>query len=535
MIVFVALIFHRLCFVGSTVLNHNDNGDTALGSFWQIADIHYDANYSSPLIEPNLCQVLDGFRNSSTGKAGGIFGDYQCDPPWALVVSSVEAMKSLSPEPDFILWTGDSIPHISDSLTNLDKVYSVIHNVTKLLVETFPKTSIYSMLGNHDVWPAHQIPVSGSFYDDMLSKAGWTMTLGAAEQQTFRKGGYFSKVLQRGLRLVCLNSNLWYTADQLSKNETDPADQFHWLELEMQSALKQSEKVILAGHVPPGIMGRGSVNFFWMYPMFSNRLQWLMQRYGGIISAAIFGHEHTDGFRIVYDNGKPTVPLFMAPAVTPWNSTLPGLGANNPGIRLYHYNRSTGLIKDYTQYYLNLSDANTRKKAHWDVEYRAQRAYSLNGDLSAASLDALVLKFKENGSELFQRFYDFNSVSLDRSPCTGECKRRHICSMTNIDIKDYNNCMRSSDASAIQPTDASTGYENAHHWSLSPDHYPHHWTTTAHDRHHHHEIREFTYYLLGGVLILLVILFFVVAFCCYRRRHAVVLLGRSRYALIQEA
>lgn len=234
--------------------------------------------------------------------------------------------------------------------------------------------------------------------------------------------------------------------------------------------------------------------------------------------------------------GKPTVPLFMAPAVTPWNSTIPGLGANNPAIRLYHYSRSTGLIKDYTQYYLNLSDANARKKANWEVEYRAQRAYNLNGDLSAANLDALVLKFKENGSELFQRFYDFNSVSLDQSPCTGECKRRHICSMTNVDIKDYNNCIHSSDAPAIQPTYSSTRYENenARNYSLSPDQYPHHWPTTR-DHRHHHEIREFTYYLLGGVLILLVILFFVVAFCCCRRRHAVVLLGRSRYTLIQEA
>lgn len=232
--------------------------------------------------------------------------------------------------------------------------------------------------------------------------------------------------------------------------------------------------------------------------------------------------------------GKPIVPLFMAPAVTPWNSTLPGLGANNPAIRLYHYSRSTGLIKDYTQYYLNLSDANARKKAKWEVEYRALRAYNLNGSLSAASLDALVLKFKENGSELFQRFYDFNSVSLDRSPCTGDCKRRHICSMTNIDVKDYNRCIRSSDASAVQPMDSSTGHEDAGHRPSSPDQYPRHWTTTR-GHHHHREIREFTYYLLGGALILLVILFFVVAFCCCRRRHAVVLLGRPRYVLIQEA
>lgn len=77
------------------------------GVFWQLTDIHYDVNYSSPAVAPSLCLSSEGPRNSSTGSTGGgIYGDYNCDSPWQLVVSAISAMKSIEPHPDFILWTG---------------------------------------------------------------------------------------------------------------------------------------------------------------------------------------------------------------------------------------------------------------------------------------------------------------------------------------------------------------------------------------------------------------------------------------------
>ena len=38
-------------------------------------------------------------------------GDYQCDSPLLLLKSAVLAMNKFEPNPDFILWTGDSNPH----------------------------------------------------------------------------------------------------------------------------------------------------------------------------------------------------------------------------------------------------------------------------------------------------------------------------------------------------------------------------------------------------------------------------------------
>lgn len=203
---------------------------------------------------------------------------------------------------------------------------------------------------------------------------------------------------------------------------------------------------------------------------------------------------------------------------------MPGMGANNPGLRLYHYKRKTGRITDYTQFYLNLTEANAQGKANWHAEYKAKTAFNLS-DVSSASLNKLVTQFKQDGSELFQRYYKYNSVSLDKSPCVDMCKRRHICSMTKIDFDEFNKCLQTEVSNSSyderQTEVSSPRYDEGHHHTHPP--------------YHHHEVKGFTYYLLGAILVLLVILFFVIAFCCCQRRRAVVLLGRSKYVIIQEA
>ena len=41
--------------------------------------------------------------------------------------------------------------------------------------------------------------------------------------------------------------------------------------------------------------------------------------------------------------GAPISAMFLTPGVTPWKTTLPGVvnGANNPGIRVFEYDRAT--------------------------------------------------------------------------------------------------------------------------------------------------------------------------------------------------
>ena len=56
-------------------------------------------------------------------------------------------------------------------------------------------------------------------------------------------GGFYTVQLKTGLRLVMLNSNLWYNQDDKMVNSSDPAGQFLWLENVLKDAEQQSNMV----------------------------------------------------------------------------------------------------------------------------------------------------------------------------------------------------------------------------------------------------------------------------------------------------
>jgi len=205
------------------------------------------------------------------------------------------------------------------------------------------------------------------------------------------------------------------------------------------------------------------------------------------------------------------VPVFMAPSVTPWLSTLPHVGSNNPGLRLYRYSRQSRRIVDYIQYFLNLTAANTAGRDNWTVEYRATQAYGISA-IDAASLSEVVQQFV-NGShspDLFGRYIRYNSVSYDLSTCAGQCKKRQVCAAAEVELEKYSQCLQSL---------------NRHSSSMS---------TTTKSHRHRRSMQVFTYFLLGGLILLIAVLFLLLAVCCCQRRHAIVYFSRSHYSLIHD-
>jgi len=72
---------------------------------------------------------------------------------------------------------------------NSGKVFDVIKKVTELLLKSFPGVRIFPTVGNHDVWPAHQVPGdSNNYYENVFSLAGFDKLLGDVEKGTFLKG-----------------------------------------------------------------------------------------------------------------------------------------------------------------------------------------------------------------------------------------------------------------------------------------------------------------------------------------------------------
>lgn len=84
----------------------------------------------------------------------------------------------------------------------------------------------------------------------------WSQWLPPDAMSTFMIGGYYSLVVQPGLRVIALNTNFydaWDPYAHLLSDRDDPGDQLSWLNMTLYNSTLYGEKVYIAGHVAPGI------------------------------------------------------------------------------------------------------------------------------------------------------------------------------------------------------------------------------------------------------------------------------------------
>ncbi|XP_040085738.1 acid sphingomyelinase-like phosphodiesterase 3b isoform X2 [Oryx dammah] len=364
----------------------------APGKFWHISDLHLDPDYK---VSEDPLQVCPSAGSQPVPNAGP-WGNYLCDSPWILINSSIYAMKEIEPEPDFILWTGDDTPHVPNERLSEVAVLQIVKQLTQLIREAFP----------------------GAFYSEKLpglSGAG---------------------------RIVVLNTNLYYSSNEQTASMADPSQQFQWLDEVLTKASQAGEMVYIIGHVPPGFFEK-TRNKAWFREGFNEEYLKVVQRHHRVIAGQFFGHHHTDSFRMFYDGaGAPISVMFLTPGVTPWKTTLPGVvnGANNPGIRVFEYDRATLSLQDMVTYFLNLSQANALGAPRWELEYRVTEAYGVP-DAGARSMHAALGRIASDQGAL-QRYYVYNSVSYDTRACDGACRAEHVCALREVAFDRYAACLR---------------------------------------------------------------------------------------------
>lgn len=428
-----------------------------IGYFWHITDIHYDPRYSTQANAATACWNTRNGVNSGR-KTPGEFGDYGCDSPWALVESAASAMTSNRGEGiKFVLWTGDALTRTTGM--NVELRLQCLRNLTDLLSRTFKEQFVFPALGHDDI---------GVNFSQLAEI--WQHWLPQEALDTFKTAGYYT-IEQRSekYRIIFLNTNLWLnTADNrmlhrsagsMIDNTHDPFEQWSWFQKTLETARRKKETVYIVGHTPPGIDDRESGAAVLSERHNTKYLQ-VIRLYSDIIRGQFFGHWHTDTFRVVYsDTGLPVSWIMMAPSISP---STPG-GPNNPGLRLYKFETTTGQVLDYTQYYLNLPDANSIGTANWLLEYSLLEYYELQ-EITAIALHDLADRFTQFNDYAFVRYYAANTVSLPREveqiwgcggPLNGVCALHHYCTVTRLNPESYRECY-SSYAYALASTGPST-------------------------------------------------------------------------------
>ncbi|XP_034251698.1 LOW QUALITY PROTEIN: acid sphingomyelinase-like phosphodiesterase 3a [Thrips palmi] len=452
----------------------------SVGHFWHISDLHYDVNYSLDGDIRHNCRRWSGNGNGlgmrESQRPEGRFGDLHCDAPLALLESATTAMKDIAKEVDFVLWTG------AGPVSGHDQGSQATQVVTQLLLRAFTSQFVFPVLGP-DMRHADHYKQAADLWRNWLPEEA---------MPTFYKGGYYT-IEQRGkpLRIVALNTNLWlespgrgggYSRDaweprrsregvagvvrepwEVRENrvhDEDPAGQWRWLDDELLKARLAKKTVYLVGHTAPGADDRATnptlaSGHGGLLEHHNTRFLKTIKRYSDVILGQFFSNRHSDTFRVVKnDTGSPVSWMLMPPSVTPRRTQG---GSNNPGIRLYKYDNTTGSVLDYSQYYLDLARANREGRADWQLGYNLTSYYGMR-EVNARAFDALAESFTdpELGPASFARYYRANSAMLYDGPenCYPQCQRYHYCAITRLLYSDYRTCLESP-ASALPASGAA--------------------------------------------------------------------------------
>ncbi|CAN8025549.1 unnamed protein product, partial [Ixodes persulcatus] len=383
------------------VLTSLVHSEVETGFFWHVTDFHYDKNYTTHGVRDTMCHL---FSNRSGSGDIGPYGDVKCDAPKLLVESVVAAMQSIEPNPDFVFWTGDNLPHVED--VPWSEVYAQTRWLGQRLSEAFPGYPVVPTLGNHDCSPPNYMrPNNMSLF---LSDAG------------------FNELLP---------SMLWYTGNKAPAPTGSVDDQLVWLREQLQEAHQLGQKVFISGHVAPGFYTHALTPELGTSGLLRDEIneayQDLIANFTDVVSGQFFGHQHANSLVVLSDaNGQPVGSAQVAASVTPWTTSddlkLSLAVPTNPMVRLYKYDRASTRLLDYTVYYLDYDKVNMHpnETPKWEPLYTLTTQYGVC-DVSTASMVDLSQRLNSS-SELLDT-YIWLATAFNNS-CNSFCRRVQLCS-----------------------------------------------------------------------------------------------------------
>mmetsp|Transcript_63414 Transcript_63414/g.138091 ORF Transcript_63414/g.138091 Transcript_63414/m.138091 type:complete len:612 (+) Transcript_63414:110-1945(+) len=337
------------------------------------------------------------------------FGRLNCDPPLALLTSLAGHMRQVASDsrPDFVLFTGDLPSHLLSCQYHAARTIEyTINFLAKEMLDVAPL--FYPVMGNQDYFPDYNVSLEDGnpwqrYVSSLYSRAG---VLAGPQLETFSHGGFYAAAPRAGLRLIVLNTIVWSrhvldwerlpkahvdhrmvasaplysdserlsgqktgngnvnstdswawdqdtsssdTALPCSSRPRDPYGQFAWLRRQLAEARSAGDRVIFAGHVPPG--NKVAQNNFCQSHLedFENATR----DFADIIEVQIYGDHSNDEFRMVWSRGpgepRAVSSVLISAGVTPRKHC-------NPSWRMFEVSEDHQ-VHDFTQYYFPISQA----------------------------------------------------------------------------------------------------------------------------------------------------------------------------------
>eukprot|EP01135_Chromosphaera_perkinsii_P008700 Nk52_evm33s1444 gene=Nk52_evmTU33s1444 len=420
-----------------------------------LSDFHYDKYYVpgtySKCGSILCCREESAMYGSDVSKAGS-WGDYgYCDVPKWTIESLMVHVTSMKDKVDMIFYTGDNPPHDLYE-ESAKRQLNATQETVDLLSKYFPKTPIYPVYGNHESFPANLFFTPRyTWLTNGLAREwhGWIDETAAAD---VRKGGFYSTLIKPGLRLLSINTQTGYRDNYYTllykKYPKEFSLQWKWVVSTLNQAIRNRERIIIIGHVPPSI-NDATEHFGLVYKA-------IVKRYRKHIVGHFFGHVHGDQFQTIRSPiaGKALGIIFNGPSVTTW-------GSKNPTFRIYELAGSQSFeLLDYKQYYLNISKANENienfsvdlynknsdKIAYpsWEVQYSALSEYGLK-DMSPESWKDLCYSFRTNETLLhmyLNHYYSLSPTAMfgNGKKCDHKCYSSTVCGCYSGSSNQFSAC-----------------------------------------------------------------------------------------------
>jgi len=323
----------------------------------------------------------------------------------------------------------------------------VLYDLFKQLLGSGP---VYPALGNHDSYnQAQDAPhsIGGALADQFSWNYDHVASLWQHEDWLpeaaveFARSHYAAYMVKRtdGLRIITLNTDLWYRANYfnyINMSNPDTSGMLRFVTDELQDAEDAGDRVWILGHVLSGWDGtnglRDPTNLFYQ----------IVDRFSPhVIANIFFGHTHEDQLSIFYSNNASVISAdtalttsWIGPSITPLTNL-------NSGFRVYEVDSVTFDVLDAHTWKTDVHsfpslDSQIEFGPTFVYEYSTRETYgqTITGwgpnDPLNATWWHLVTEAMQADSSLVTTFNTLQGKgSILTPPCVGDCIAARICYM----------------------------------------------------------------------------------------------------------
>ncbi|WWC61693.1 uncharacterized protein I303_104278 [Kwoniella dejecticola CBS 10117] len=386
------------------------------------------------------------------------FGYFSCDTPWSLAAAAVQAIPVLTGTDaaedgadvfNMTIFTGDIVSHgplYQESQEYVMYTEAAVYDLWKRTLN--PSSPMYAAIGNHDSY-ASDFDSPNTLPGEVKEQFTWNyehlsslwrhndwIDDKAAQQAKAHYGGY-SIQHAKNLKIITLNTDLWYKTNVFAYINSSKSDNFGFLRFlasELQEAEDCGSRVYIVGHVLSGWDGTNAL------PGPTDAFYQIVDRYSQTIAAIFWGHSHEDQHLVYYSQNGTEISVenaqnvaWIAPSLTPSQDM-------NSGFRMYEVDADTWEILDAHTWYSNVStysdlDGQLENGPIYEYEYNTREAYGAaidwpeNASLNATWWHRVTEQMELDNGELVQLYNAHQGKKSIRTPnCTStECVQAKIC------------------------------------------------------------------------------------------------------------